>query len=204
MKANLYGKKVCELAPPDYKIPIEMLENFVVFGKEHHSKWFDSQWEQQVNSSAPEISFDCIYENVWKPVISNCLSFLNRMYKKSLPLSDIKTLATQNLYSQLKPLCCAMQKCYKAEIFFSGPYEWIRQVIKHIEVYQKIVNNSRHIINALNFCLKLRESLQLKGDFSDITVVWKCVSTHNCIYVCTCFYDLYIQNISLHTKFAVH
>ena len=177
MNGSLHEKKVCELVPPDYKIPLEMLENFIVFGKEDHSKWFDLQWKQQVDCLAlgDNITFDYIYRNVWKPAISNCLSFLNRMYTKSLPLCDIKTLPTQNLYSQLEPLCSAMEKCYKTEISFHKPYQWIREAIRHINVYQKFVDNSEHI-SALNFCLKLKESLQLKGDFSDITVVWKCVS----------------------------
>ena len=155
-----------------------MLNNFIVFGKIHRSKWFDSQWEQQVNCFAlkdADITFDCICENVWRPVISNCLSFLNRMCTKSLPLSNIKMLTTQNLYTQLEPLCLAMQKCYKTEVAFHEPYQWIREVIKHIEVYQKFVKNPEHI-SALKFCLKLKEFLQLKGDFSDITVIWKYVS----------------------------
>ena len=155
-----------------------MLNNFIIFGKKYHSKWFDSRWEEQVNCFAPtdaDKTFDCIYENVWRPTISNCLSFLNRMCTKSLPLSDIKTLATQYLYIQLEPLCLAMQKCYKTEVSFHQPNQWIREVIKHIEIYQNFVNNPEHI-SALKFCLKLKESLQLKGDFSDILVIWKYVS----------------------------
>ena len=179
LKDTLHCKKVSELVSPDYKIPPEMLENFIVFVEEHHSKWFDLQWQKQMSCLAltdGSITFNYIYESVWKPVISKCLLFLNGLYNKSLPLCDIKMLDTQNLVvKQLEQLCSAMQNCYKAKVSFCSSNKWITEVIKHINVYKRFISKSEHI-NALKFCLKLKESLQMKGDFKDITDTGRCVS----------------------------
>ena len=154
-----------------------MLDNFTVFGKDYHTKWFDFQWKKHKAklSNDGNITYTYIYENVWKPTISSCVSLLNGIFTKSLPLSDIKELYIQNLATQLERLCSAMHNCYPRRLSFSKPFSWIKGVAKHIEICQKFINNPEHI-DAIKFCLKLKESLQLKGDFSDITNVWKCVS----------------------------
>ena len=159
-----------------------MLDNFIVFGKEYHSKLFDFHWEQQKTrlSRNDDITYSHIYENVWKPTVSSCLLFLNGLYTKSLLLSDIKELSIQNLSRQLEILCSAMHKCYPTKLSFCEPFNWITGVVKHIKVCQKFIGNPDHL-NAIKFCLKLKESLQLKGDFSDIANLWKCVSS---LYIC--------------------
>ena len=154
-----------------------MLNNFIVFGKECRTKLFDFHWEQHKTrlSKNDDITYSHIYENIWKPTISSCLLFLNEIYTKSLLLSDIKKLNIQNLNRQLQLLCSAMYNCYPTKLSFSKPFYWITGVVKHIEICQKFISNPEHI-QAIKFCLNLKESLQLKGDFSDITNLWKCVS----------------------------
>lgn len=161
-----------------------MLDYFIFFGKEHHTKLFDLQWKQHKSnlSGDGDITFSCIYEKVWKPTISSCLSLLNGIFTKSLLLTDIsKKLNIQTLGSQLEILCTAMHKCYPKELSFSEPYSWIAERVNHIEVYMNFVKKSENV-SALKYCLKLRELLQLKGDFLDITKLWKCVSKFNCTY----------------------
>ena len=154
-----------------------MLDNFLVFGKNYRTKWFNFQWEKQKSKLSKDnnITYTYIYENVWKPTISSCVSLLNGLFAKSLSLNDIKELSIQNLTTQLEHLCSAVHNCYPRKLSFSEPFNWIKGVAKHIVICQKFINNPEHV-DAIIFCLKLKESLQLKGDFSDITNVWKCVS----------------------------
>lgn len=162
----------------DNKVPPEMLENFIVFGEECHSELFDSQWKRlSADIKDADITFNCIYERIWKPTISNCLSFLNKVYTKSLSLSDVKKLSIQNLARDLQHLCCAMYKCYQSELSFCEPFNWVKDVVKHIGVYQKIVTNTSSHLSALKFCLRMKELLQLQEDFPDINDLLKCVST---------------------------
>ena len=187
LNCSLRNTQICELLSPDNEIPPEMLDNFIVFGgKEYRTKLFDLHWEQQKMriSKNGDITYNHIYENIWKPTISSCLLFLNGIYTKSLLLSDIKKLSVQNLGKQLQLLCSAMHKCYPNRLAFCKPFNWITGVVKHIEICQKFINNPKHI-DAIEFCLKLKESLHLKGDFLDITNVWNCVSEMcSCVLVC--------------------
>ena len=198
---SLHATQIRELLSPDNEIPPEMLNNFIVFGKEYRTKLFDLHWQQQKTglSKNDDITYSHVYENVWKPTISSCLLFLNGIYTKSLLLSDIKKLSVQNLGKQIQLLSSAMLKCYPNKLSFCEPFNWITGVVKHIEICQKFINNPEHL-DAIRFCLKFKKSLQLTGDFLDITNVWNCVSKmFSCMLVCT-----YVCMVKVQFKVYIH
>ena len=169
-----------------------MIEHFVVFDK---SKIFESIWDDFC-SKLDETSittFSDIHEHVWNHTIIACKDLLHKLYNKSFTYSDIniKCFAdVKNINTHVTALYNAMHQCYDSLVsLLPDPKQWISQAVKNITMYLDFARYSMQAnsdtvqINAVQLCLKMKELLKLKGDFS-------IVNNLN-IQVCIC-YEIFI------------
>ena len=189
------------------KLEDEIIENLVVCGKHNDDfhRVFEYCWNQQIISSGiknvKEVSFDSVYKLVWKKTIAQCQLLLFELNDNSVPLKEIESLyhlfipkdkmVTLNenerqcqlrlLSLQLSSLCNAMHYCYpSSQQLFPAPDEWVPQTVDYIALYIEIVNDSK-CTEAANLILKVKASLQLKGDFKIIESLTEHVRV---FYVC--------------------
>jgi len=186
LKSPLRDKKISEICrtTPDgqmkcicFSVDVdpEMIDNFAVFGKECKNDLFDSMWSENCEKfydsvAIKNISFCDIYEKVWKPTIASCQFLLHVLYEKTITVSNVHLLGKhKDIDKHLTSLCAAMHHCYPdTKLVFPDPKEWVLSVSKDIN---QLLGASTHLENlnlALNYCLTLKERLQLKGDFSDL------------------------------------
>ena len=162
------------------KLPRDMIEFFIVFDK---SKVFVSIWDDfcgKVDKTSIT-TFNDIHAHVWNPTITACASLLHKLYNKSFIYSDIdiKCFAdARNINNHVTALYNTMHQCYNS-LVSSLPYpkHWITQAVKNVTMYldfarYSVQANSETVqINAVQLCLKMKELLRLKGDFSIVNTL---------------------------------
>jgi len=147
-----------------------MLEMFIIIGKEFRNDFFDHLWKQSAETldTSSGVSFQDIYENVWKPTILNCQSLLSKFHDKSVTIEEIQAYENiQDIGKQLRVLHSGIQVCfpnYTLSTRSNPPNKWIKGVEDHIT----LLNNTYNPVhkNGLEYCLSLKSSLSLTGDFS--------------------------------------
>ena len=184
---KLYNKQICTVCEvkdngsynyacfSTFNLKDEMVENIFVFGRYNggHNKVFKYCWNQQIKLSAittvKDISFDSVYEQVWKPTISQCHWLLSQLKNKTMTLEGVEKLyQIDNFCSQLSALCNAMHQCYpKSKETLPSTHEWVPQTVAHIALYHEVANDPKGT-DAANVILKVQTSLKLKGDFKII------------------------------------
>ena len=167
------------------KLPHEMIEYFIVFDK---SKIFESIWDNFCDKvdKTSITTFNDIHEHVWNHTITACAGLLYKLCNKSFTYSDIdiKCFAdTRNVNTHVNTLYNVMHQCYNSHVSsLPDPKNWIPQAVTNITMfldfarYSIQANSSTMQINAVQLCLKMKELLRLKGDFSVV---------NNLIQVCT-------------------
>ena len=172
----------------------EMIQKFIICGKcnDGVNMIFEYYWEQQLNSSnikmVKDVSFDSVYELVWKETIVQCQQLLSKFNGKTITLKEIESLyqifipkdtnaalnenerqcQKDNLSLQLCVLCDAMHHCYpNSRKLFPRPNEWIPQAVDDIVLYNEIVADSR-CTKATNVIMKVKKSLKLEKEFKII------------------------------------
>ena len=159
----------------------EMIQNFKMCGKYNSglniNKVFEYFWDQQIKLSAiatvKDVSFDSVYNQVWKPTISKCLSLFKG---KTVTLEEIEKLYQIHSFStQLSILCASLHTCYPKSLeSLHLPDEWVTQTVEHIALYYNEIANNPKCGEATNVILKVQTSLKLEGDFKII----ECLANH--------------------------
>ena len=167
-----------------------MLHNLILCGKHNgdFNKVFKYCWDQQLSAvtTDKDITYDSVYEKVWKPAITKCQSLLSRLKDKSVTLEEVEILyKIQNFALQLSVLCKAMHQCYpNLSESLPLPDKWVQQIEAHITLYHEIANNP-NCAEAATVILDIRQSLELEGDFKIIEDLAKNV----CIYMFNCAHN---------------
>ena len=168
------------------KLPHDMIEHFIVFD---NSELFESIWNGccEKFDTTNVTTFSDIYEHVWKPTITGCKDLLHKLYNKSFTYSDIdvKCLSdVRNNNFHLTKLYSAMYQCYRSQISsLSDPKYWVPQAASSINMYREFArcskdpNSNNAQISAVQLCMKLKELLRLKGNFSVVNDLSSQVST---------------------------
>jgi len=149
--------------------PREMLEKLMVLGKECKNCFFEYFWSQNgaEMSANDDVSFQLIMKKVWKPTILNCENILCTFQNKSISIKEMRKYESlQNIGFHLNALCSGMHKCYSNSESFPSPGVWIQQLVNHINLFSRIFGNGN--INISEYCLSLKESLGLEGDFTKL------------------------------------
>ena len=179
----------------------EMINNFIICGKcnEDFNKVFEYCWNHQIKKSTitavQDISYNCVYEEVWKPTIKQCQSLLIKLKDKTVTLEEVEILYQfDNLSLHLSILCKAMHQCYpNLSESLPLPDKWILQTLSHIALYYEIANNPK-CTEAANVILKVKKSLMLEGNFKLVEDLAKLVCVYDCTHkhTYTCSHTMYV------------
>ena len=151
------------------KLPQDMIEYFIVFDK---SKLFESIWDDFCDKldKTSVTTFGDIHEHVWNHTIIACKDLLHKLYNKSFTYSDVNIKCfddVRNINTHLTALYHAMDQCYSSLVSsLPDPKHWIPHAVKNITMYLDFVKCNTVQTNAVQLCLKMKELLKLKGDFS--------------------------------------
>ena len=199
---KLFDKKISTVCDDSYNckcflsanIDNEMIQNFITCGKCNgdFNRVFEYCWNQQIILSSikddKDVSFNSVYNLVWKKTIDQCQQILLKLKNKSATLKETETIyqlftpedktITRNENArqcqieyfslQLTALCEAMHQCYpSSKELFPLPNEWIPNTVTYIALYDEIVNDAK-CTEAATVISKVKISLKLKGDFKII------------------------------------
>lgn len=161
-----------------HKLPRDMIEHFIAFDK---GKLFESIWDECCDKldKTSVTTFNDIYEHVWNETITDCKDLLHKLYKKSFTHSDIERFTDlKDINFHVTVLYSAMYHCYHSLVSsLPDPKEWIPQAVKKITMYLDFTkysmqaNSKTEQVNAVQLCLKLKELLRLKGNFSVVNIL---------------------------------
>ena len=164
----------------------EMIHNFTIYGKCNgdFNKVFEYYWEQQIQQSAitkgQDVSYNSVFNTVWKPTIKQCQSLLFNLKDKTVTLEEVEILyQIDNLSLQLSGLCKAMHKCYpELNESLPLPDNWVSQTVAHFALYHEITDIHPKCSEAVKVILKVKKSLKLEGDFKIIEDLAKLVRVY--------------------------
>ena len=160
-------------------VPHDMLQHFVVFDK---SKLFESVWNEICDKldKTNITTFSDIYEHVWNETITSCRDLLYKLYKKSFNYSDIECFTdAKDINSRITAMYNAMNHCYRSLVStLPEPKYWVPQTVKSITKYLdfitkhcKAANSNTVQVSPMQLCLKLKDLLRLKGNFSVVNTL---------------------------------
>ena len=195
---NLHGEKISSICQIDSNNqvtftgfsfpeppPSEMIEGLTVLAKEYHNNIFEYAWKKNSESfcmnrqNMSDVSFSDVTEKVWKPTIFDCQMLLSKVYDKSITLAEVMVYGhLEDLDHHLQTLCLGMCKCFPNSKSFPTPGEWIKHVINHMITLQRFSVGTKK--NGIAYCLTLKESLKLKGNFSVLEDLHQQVSYMQC------------------------
>ena len=166
------GSFVCIYFSVD-KVPPDMIKHFDEFDK---SKLFESIWNGVCAKldTTSITTFGDVYEHVWKETINGCQNLLDKLHKNSFTHLDIERFTdVRQIEMHVTTLYGAMGRCYHPLVSsLPNPKQWIPQAAKDVTLYLEYTRNSNQAssstmqVNAVQLCLKLKELLKLKGNFS--------------------------------------
>ena len=155
------------------------VENFFVFSRKYANGIFESFWLEtlsQVERNNEVLTFQDIIDLVWKPVLDQCIQLLNNLRTWKMKLCDIdkvlkRTYSDQeSLIGDLENLSRAVNECCD-EV---KDLKWIKKVSDRMWQYWEMCSY-REPAKAF---LKIRDSLDLSGDFDLIEIAAKQVRHH--------------------------
>ena len=159
-----------------------MIKYFIVLEK---SKLFESIWDN-ICSKLDKTSittFSDIHEHVWNPTILRCKELLYKFYNKSFTYSDIdikcfvemKSINNHVINTHVTILNNVMHQCYCSLVSsLPDPKQWVPKAVENLAMYLDFgrylmqANSNTFQVNAVHLCLKMKELLKLRGDFSAV------------------------------------
>ena len=151
------------------QVPHDMIKHFIDFDR---SKLFESIWNEICGKldETNITTFSDVYVHVWKETIAGCKDLLDKLCKKSFTHSDIERFTNlKDVNLHVTTLYNAMGRCYHSLVSsLPNPKQWIPQAATNVTLYLDYTKNSSNTmqVNAVQLCMKLKELLKLKGDFS--------------------------------------
>lgn len=167
----------CEIVSFSIAKPLEpCYEHFYLLSTKYSSDLFNRFWLEKVSQVSKEkkpLTFQQVVDVVWIPVFNRCMKLLDDLKSRKLILSDVDGLFKENYSSDInqdrliQDLCnlyVGINTCNKQS---SNDSYWIQSVVCHIVQYWNLC--SYHEV-ARAF-IKIRDMLQLKGDFALVETV---------------------------------
>ena len=147
--------------------PLEpCLQPFYNFSTKFSSDLFNRFWSKKV-SNTESVSFEKVFEVVWKPVFDQCVKLLDGLHSANLKLSSVdelfkdqySTKSAKTLINDITNLHLAVSTTITNSTRDS---KWIRSAVDRMYKYWELCS----YYEAARAFIKIRDTLQLTGDFS--------------------------------------
>ena len=147
--------------------PLEpCLQPFYNFFTKFSSDLFNRFWNKKV-SSTESVSFEKVFELVWRPVFDQCVKLLDDLHSANFKLSSVdelfkdrySTKTPKTLISDITNLHLAVSTTITNS---TGDSKWIRSAVDRMYKYWELCS----YYEAARAFIKIRDTLQLTGDFS--------------------------------------
>lgn len=157
--------------------PIEScVDNFYVISYTHSSDLFNRFWQERLTEVGKDdrtIKFTQVNEYLWEPVFDQCVTLLDDLRSGQLKLPAVDALFKDNYSSDREKLHVDLNKLHSAVSICRGKpsskIRWIKTAVNQMGQYWDLCNYQEA---ALAF-LKIRDTLDLSGDFSLVESVAK-------------------------------
>lgn len=170
------------LVKESFKSLIPFAEKFSKFCK---SSLFDRVWKKELNTmlhNKPSPSINDLKTLLWEPTLDSCSDFLGKVTTQKVKLSTVqsafKNCSEHDIHKELTEFCNLYHECVgRCDLFAE---ENVSQAVVKIKEYFVILQHQE----VASLFLQVKDILQLKGDFQDISVIASKVLTYVCTYVC--------------------
>ena len=179
----------------------ECLQSFAeCFSTLINSAIFNSIWSTMkcAHRSNPDMTISDVGPRMWEPTFAQCQQLLEELNSASITLASVDKnlkeyrMEKNKLENELYVLSSGVSKCLQVPSNFA----WIRSIVDRIQQYWRLCDHRE----AANSFLRLRDALNLTGDFRDVEGISKEViyfSVYyamdvNCDYVTTVIYYAYV------------
>ena len=161
-----------ELSPLEY-----VLNGYVCLAQTYPSDIFKLVWQNKVDLHAGDtLSLTDIQTKLWNPVIEQCIDLLTALQKCTIKLSVVDEYFCQPCPKEKAALTGLMNLCHglkKCKAPFEGSEKEIQEGFDFVKQYWSLCTYS----NPAKICLKLKERLELEGDFKMVEALAKQVSS---------------------------
>ena len=153
----------------------EMLRPFSIMSDENKPSIFMELWEKskqkyllecEQEKSTPSLTLPQVTTRIWKPVYNECKQILQELSSLTMPLKKLKEYPfpeeKEELEQHLRNLCQVVDSCMSIEGKEPTGEEWVRGTVNRMLKYRTLCKYA----NAAETLLKLKETLNLSGDFS--------------------------------------
>lgn len=193
--------------------PLEsMLDDYICLAQTHVSTIFDYVWNDKIKDISVEstLAVADIQTKLWEPVISICAELLMTLQQCTITLLVVDKYFSQykrnkeSLLKNLTNLFYGLSMC-KYHTGFEGE-EGVQQIKKGVDLMQQYWSLYSYA-DAAQICLKLKEELQLEGDFQIVELLAKQVNIftsidlkHNSVIQCSSCFRL-VRPLCLREKY---
>ena len=175
---------------------------FFIMTAKYPSSTFRGFWESHLQNeirihTSACLTFNLVYDNVWKPSLSLCCKHVASCRDQTIQLESIDDLfksvdLQDNLEYELFNLSQGVSLC---DMHCKDNGEWVQSACTRIRNYWELCTCKE----AAAVLLQLKNAIELKGDFQNVDMLHKGVSAaivHKVgMYYLTLFLHLQIQNV---------
>ena len=149
-----------------------ILTHFYVIFNECPSK-FSRHFLKVALKKITSLSLASFVTDIWEPVYSKCLSFVESVRLKTIKLGEVHNIYEyvgdkEEVKTHLHFLQSALEKCQNRKPV-SVPPKWMHDAIEHMGFYLSLCDES----HAANLILELKTKLRLGGNFEMVEKVAK-------------------------------
>ena len=155
-------------------IPLEpMLANYYFLSEKCQSDIFFTVLSSKLRKARSTVKIADFVTAVWEPVFKECCHLVDNIRSRDIKLKDVDHyfhhIERNDLFHHLSNFCKAVELCHNKE---PGSNFWIRDAVEQMKLYWSL----RDQATAARTVLDLKESLELKGDFSIVENVARMVT----------------------------
>ena len=160
--------------------PLEdILSDFNSLCMQFHSDLFQQIWKSKrkdIMNAKISLTFSDVVKNLWNPVFTECCQLIDSVKTRSIKLGDVDyhfrhMQEEGSVCEHLRNLHKAVEVCRHGRP--PGQTDWIQTSVNLMEQYWSVREQGK----AANIVLKLKERLQLTGNFEIIEYVANQVTT---------------------------
>lgn len=153
--------------------PLEpILQKFHYLNQKFPSLLFQNIWACRRSEISEALTIADIIPKLWDPIFKECKKLIDGIYNRDIKLKDVdyyfRSIKQRSFAPSIKNLHLAIESCdinWKVD----KECDWINKAVVLIEHYFALCNQA----DAANIVLKLKEKLNLIGDFTVIENVAK-------------------------------
>ena len=159
-------------------VPIELLQYLYIVGKRYPNDIFESCWRQRCKSFVDLYTFQEVHELVCIPVLTECKEILVSLEQRTITLGNVEVyffkFEPNEMKSHLQHLCEGMRECFPNDKGLVASRNWVPAVVASIQEYKMM----KSFIATAKIVLKLKESMELTGDFTAVNMIVQQVENH--------------------------